>query len=202
MSIAKIAAACSSGLDLAVPGAYIRPVPDDWIRQWGDPALREIAAPVRSFDDLLAARVGRMKRQLADAQGAGLAATQIGHMRRLFVFRAWPEDQIDVLVNPEVVSSSSERAIFIEGCLSYQEITVEVERPLSVVVRAQRIDGSSRLLEASGHEASLLQHEIDHLDGILTLDRASRPERRRAIRALLEARAPRLSSGPPELRAA
>ena len=159
-------------------------MPDEWIRQWGDPALRETAAPVSSFDDLLAARVRRMKQQLDDAQGAGLAATQVGFMRRMFVFRAWPEDAIDVLVNPVVVESSAERATFLEGCLSYRSITVAVERPLSVLISAQRLDGTTRLVEASGHEASLLQHEIDHLDGILTLDRASLAERRRALSLL------------------
>lgn len=164
-------------------------MPDDWIRQWGDPALREVALPVSTFDDLLAARIRRMKRKLNDAQGAGLAATQVGFMRRLFVFRAWPEDEIDVLVNPVVVSASSEHARFLEGCLSYQSITVEVERPLSVVVEAQTEDGSPRRIEASGHEASLLQHEIDHLDGILTLDRAALGERRRAIELLHAGRA-------------
>jgi peptide deformylase len=164
-------------------------MPDEWIRQWGDPALRAIAAPVTSFDDLLAARVRRMKQQLDDAEGAGLAATQVGFMRRLFVFRAWPEDEIDVLVNPVVEASSSEWVTFLEGCLSYQSITVAVERPLSVVVGAQTLDGTPRQLEASGHEASLLQHEIDHLDGILTLDRASLSERRRAIGLLRDERA-------------
>jgi peptide deformylase len=160
-------------------------VPDDWIRQWGDPSLREVAEPVTSFDDLLAARVGRMKRRLHDAHGAGLAATQVGHMRRLFVFRYWPEEEIDVLINPVVVSSSRERATFLEGCLSYQAVTVAVERPLSVVLRAQGLDGAPRTLKATGAEASLLQHEIDHLDGILTLDRASLHERRRVIEQLL-----------------
>ena len=145
-----------------------------------------------------------MKRSLEDAQGAGLAATQVGFMRRLFVFRFWPEDEIDVLINPVVVSSSSERATFMEGCLSYQSMTVAVERPLEVVVEAQALDGSARMIEAGGHEASLLQHEIDHLDGVLTLDRADLPERRRAIELLMagrsEAHAGRLSSGPLEAR--
>jgi peptide deformylase len=129
-----------------------------------------------------------MKRRLADAEGAGLAATQVGFLRRVFVFRATVEEEIDVLVNPVVAAASSERATFLEGCLSYQAVAVEVTRPVAVRVSALTLDGASRTLEVEGHPASLIQHEIDHLDGILTLDRAEPAERRRVLGALLELR--------------
>ncbi len=161
-------------------------MPDDWIRQWGDPILREATAPVTLLDDVLRAQVLRMKRRLTAAQGAGLAGPQVGFMRRLFVFRASLDDEIGVLINPQVQAASAERETFVEGCLSYQSIVVAVERPVAVRVQAQSLDGSSLTLDVEGYEASLLQHEIDHLDGILTLDRAKPLERRRAINALLD----------------
>jgi peptide deformylase len=160
-------------------------VPDEWIRQWGDPALRQIAQPVAAVDDILRAQVARMRRRLEAAGGAGLAATQVGLLRRLFVFRTAPDEPVDVLVNPRVVWSSPERETFQEGCLSFESIVVAVTRPAAVTVEGSDLDGRERRLEAEGFEASLLQHEIDHLDGILTLDRAAPHERRRAIAALL-----------------
>ena len=107
-------------------------------------------------------------------------------MRRLFAFRVSLDAQIEVLVNPIVSAASSERTVFVEGCLSYQSVVVPVERPVAVRVEAQTLSGKSRLVEVEGYEASLLQHEIDHLDGILTIDRAEPVERRRAIGALME----------------
>jgi peptide deformylase len=160
-------------------------VPDEWIRQWGDPALRQVARPVVAVDDILRAQVARMRRRLEAVGGAGLAATQVGLMRRLFVFRADPDVPADVLVNPRVVSSSAELETFHEGCLSFSAIVVAVTRPAAVVVEGSDLDGRARRLEVEGFEASLLQHEIDHLDGILTLDRAAPAERRRAVAALL-----------------
>jgi peptide deformylase len=160
-------------------------MPDEWIRQWGDPTLRQTAAAVESFDELLEARARRLAAQLRAAEGAGLAATQVGFMRRLFAYRLDVEDEIEVLVNPTVVSASRERATFIEGCLSYRSILLAVERPLAVHVEAWTTAGRRRMIEAEGPLASLLQHEIDHLDGILTLDRAQPAERRRAIVQLM-----------------
>ena len=169
-----------------VRSAYIALVPDEWIRQWGDPVLHEVAAPVRGLDDVLRAQVERMKRRLDDAEGAGLAGTQVGFLRRVFVFRASVEEEIEALVNPEVLSASSERAAFVEGCLSYQSVAVIVERPAAVRVQAQTLEGRSLVLDVDGYRASLLQHEIDHLDGVLTLDRADPAERRRAMGILLD----------------
>jgi peptide deformylase len=160
-------------------------VPDDWIRQWGDPALREVAAPILRMDDILRAQLDRLRRHLEDVGGAGLAATQVGLMRRAFAFRLDPEDDVDVLVNPRVVARSDAPATFLEGCLSLDAMIVAVQRPVAVRVEAEGLDGRARRLDVEGFGASLLQHEIDHLDGILTLDRAEPDERRRAIGALL-----------------
>jgi peptide deformylase len=160
-------------------------MPDAWIRQWGDPQLHERARIVEVFDDLLREQARRMRERLTEADGAGLAATQVGLLRRLFVFRLTPEHDIDVLVNPRIVSASVERTTFVEGCLSFNTVAVAVERPAAVRIAAQDLDGRPRELEGDGFAASLLQHEIDHLDGILTLDRAGRAERHRAITDLL-----------------
>jgi peptide deformylase len=163
-------------------------MPDEWIRQWGDPTLRELAAPVARVDDLLRRQIERMRRALVAADGAGLAATQVGLLRRLFVYRVEHDGPVEVLVNPRVVACSEETELFAEGCLSFLAVTVAVERPSAVRVIGEDLDGHAVTLEAEGFEASLLQHEIDHLDGILTLDRAEPHERRRAIAALLAAR--------------
>jgi peptide deformylase len=168
----------------------MRRMPDDWIRQWGDPTLRAVAAPVAAFDELLAMQVRRMRATLLAADGAGLAATQVGSQRRVFVFRFTPDDPIDAIVNPEVVAASDARATFVEGCLSFMAVTVAVARPEAVRVRGFGLDGRERVVEAEGPDASLLQHEIDHLDGVLTLDRATPRERRRAIAVLLGEAAP------------
>jgi peptide deformylase len=160
-------------------------MPDAWIRQWGDPQLHERARPVEVFDALLRAQARRMRDRLAEAGGAGLAATQVGLLRRLFVFRVDPDDDIDVLVNPRIVSASAEQVTFVEGCLSFNTVAVAVDRPATVRIVAQDLDGRSRELAGEGFAASLWQHEIDHLDGILTLDRAGRAERHRAITDLL-----------------
>jgi peptide deformylase len=161
-------------------------VPDEWIRQWGDPTLRAVAAPVAVLDDLLAMRVRRMQAALVAADGAGLAATQVGCLRRVFVFRFTPEDPVDAIVNPQIVAASGAQATFVEGCLSFMAVIVAVARPEAVRVRGVGLDGRDRVIEAEGPDASLLQHEIDHLDGVLTLDRATPQERRRAIAVLLE----------------
>jgi peptide deformylase len=161
-------------------------VPDDWIRQWGDPALREVAAPVAAADDLLRRRVQRMADRLLQADGAGLAATQVGFLRRLFVFRETRDSPVGVLVNPYVVAASGEEGMFEEGCLSFMAVTVAVRRPVAVRVEAFDLEGRALTIEAEGGLASLMQHEIDHLDGILTLDRAEPEERRRAIAVLRE----------------
>lgn len=160
-------------------------MPDDYILQWGSPALYEEAPLVKVFDDLLRAQATRLRRALQAANGAGLAATQVGSLRRMFAFRVSPEDEIDVLVNPRVVWRSKDLELFTEGCLSFNSVLVAVRRPSAVRVVGYDLDGNEREFECEDFGASLMQHEIDHLDGILTLHRAEPTERYRAITALL-----------------
>ncbi len=160
-------------------------MPDDFIRQWGDPALYERAEPIAIFDDLLRARAARLCRTLEQADGAGLAATQVGWLRRLFAFRLSREQTADVLINPRVVWRSEQVETFVEGCLSFNAVAVAVRRPFAVRVGGFDVYGNPVELECEDFSASLVQHEIDHLDGILTLRRADPAERHRAIAELL-----------------
>ena len=160
-------------------------MPDEFIRQWGDPTLYEPADPVMVFDDLLRARAARLCRTLELADGAGLAATQVGWLRRLFAFRLSREHASEVLVNPRVVWRSDELETFLEGCLSFNTVAVPVQRPSAVRVTGFDVYGNPMELQCEDFSASLMQHEIDHLDGILTLHRADRTARQRAIAALL-----------------
>ena len=160
-------------------------MPDDQILQWGSPALYERAHAVEVFDDLLRVQAGRLMRTLETSEGAGLAATQVGSLRRMFAFRLSPEHPVEVLVNPRIVSRSDELSLFIEGCLSFNSVAVAVQRPHAVRVTGFDLDGNVRELACEGFAASLMQHEIDHLDGILTLQRAKPAERYRAITELL-----------------
>jgi peptide deformylase len=122
-----------------------------------------------------------------DALGVGLAAPQIGLSQRLLVYRVGQDAPMIALVNPELEWSSGEQEEFEEGCLSIPGVAVDVERPVHVRVRAQDEGGAERLVEASGLEARVIQHEIDHLNGILILDRTSKDQRKEAMRALREA---------------
>ena len=160
-------------------------MPDDYILQWGSPALYEKAPAVQHFDDLLRAQATRLGRRLEAAGGAGLAATQVGSLRRMFAFRLSQASAIDVLVNPQIVWRSEHRELFVEGCLSFNSVAVAVRRPFAVRVVGCDVYGNPRELECEGFGASLMQHEIDHLDGVLTLQRAEPAERHRAITALL-----------------
>jgi peptide deformylase len=180
----------------AIPvAAYPQPMPDDWIRQLGDPVLRLPAKSVTQPDEVLIAQLRRMARTLEEADGAGLAATQVGILRRAFVYRLTPAHPVQALIEPTILAASGERAEFLEGCLSFNAVAVRVSRPLAVRVGARDLEGRELTIEAEGIEASLLQHEIDHLDGVLTLDRAEPAERRRALSALSAAEwAPRLSA--------
>jgi peptide deformylase len=157
------------------------------IRLWGDPALRSRAVPVAGFDAALAAEIAHQAQILFDAAGAGLAAPQIGRLRRIVVYRL-AEDPDEpffrTLVNPEIVAASPEREEFEEGCLSMPGIYATVERAAAVTVRALDATGEPFEIDAAGRHASVLQHEIDHLDGILIPDRLARPERRRYLAEL------------------
>jgi peptide deformylase len=158
-----------------------------FIRRLGDPVLKSRATPVDRFDDNLRRQVSRMAGIMGDAFGVGLAAPQLGISQRLLVYRVGPDAPVIALANPEVEWVSGDQEILDEGCLSIPRITVDVERPVHVRVRALDEDGDTRLVEASGLEARVIQHEIDHLDGVLILDRTTRDERKRALRELREA---------------
>jgi peptide deformylase len=156
------------------------------VRKHGDPALRSRALPIERFDEALRDEIRRMGGLMNDALGIGLAATQIGVMHRVLVYRVEAEGEIAALVNPVLEWSGDERETMEEGCLSLPGVLVEVERPIHVRVRAQDERGDAILVEASGLEARVIQHEMDHLDGVLILDRTSREQRKEAMRTLRE----------------
>jgi peptide deformylase len=158
-----------------------------FIRRLGDPVLKSSATPVDRFDDSLRKQVSRMAGIMGDAFGVGLAAPQLGISQRLLVYRVGPDAPVVALANPELEWASRDEEILDEGCLSIPGITVDVERPVFVRVRALDEEGETRLVEASGLEARVIQHEMDHLDGVLILDRTTRDERKRALRELREA---------------
>jgi len=160
------------------------------VRKFGDPALRASALAVERFDDSLRSEVERMGELMHDALGIGLAATQVGVLHRVLVYRAYPDDPLVALVNPIVEWTSEERESAEEGCLSLPGVHVEVERPARVRVSASDADGEPLQIEAEGLRARVIQHEIDHLDGVLILDRIPRQARKEAMRAMREAGAP------------
>jgi peptide deformylase len=152
--------------------------------KFGDPVLKSKASPVSEFGPELRAEVERMIVIMRGALGVGLAATQVGVLRRLLVFQAGPDSEPTALVNPEVEWLSDEVVIAEEGCLSLPRVSMDVERPLHARFRGFDVDGEPVRLEASGLEARVLQHELDHLDGVLILDRTPRAQRKGALRAL------------------
>jgi peptide deformylase len=158
-----------------------------FVRKYGDPVLRSRAREVEAFDDGLVEEVRRMGQIMHDAYGIGLAATQLGVMHRVLVYRVEGDAPVAALVNPRLEWSSDDTEPLDEGCLSLPGVLVEVERPIHVRVAAQDERGEDIVIEASGLEARVIQHEMDHLDGVLILDRTSRDERKRAMRTLREA---------------
>jgi peptide deformylase len=160
------------------------------VRKFGDPVLRAEALPVERFDDALKAEIERMGELMHDALGVGLAATQLGVLHRVLVYRAYADDPLRALVNPVLEWQSEELEATEEGCLSLPGVHVEVERPVQVRVRAQDETGQELEIEAEGLEARVIQHEIDHLNGVLILDRISREARKEAMRAMREAQEP------------
>jgi peptide deformylase len=158
----------------------------DQVVKFGDPVLRSAASPLTEFDDRLAEDAERMIELMRDAIGVGLAATQLGTLRRILVFQVGSEAEPTVLVNPEIEWRSDELVTAEEGCLSLPGVVVDVERPLYVRARAQDVRGETLTIEASGLEARVIQHEVDHLDGVLMLDRTQKEQRRGALRALRE----------------
>jgi peptide deformylase len=156
------------------------------VRTFGDPVLRSKARPVEVFDEELRAEIARMGGLMEDALGIGLAATQLGALRRVLVYRVEHASPVNVLVNPELEWAGKDEEWMQEGCLSLPGVTVEVERPIHVRVRAQDGRGEPLVVEASGLEARVIQHEMDHLDGVLILDRTPRDQRKEAMRILRE----------------
>ena len=154
--------------------------------KFGDPVLKSKASPVSRFGPELHSEVERMIEIMRDGLGIGLAATQLGVLRRLLVFQAGPDGAPSALVNPEIEWLSEETVVSEEGCLSLPRISVDVERPLYARFSGRDVEGAPVTLEAAGLEARVLQHEIDHLDGVLILDRTTRDQRRGALRALRE----------------
>jgi peptide deformylase len=154
------------------------------VRRFGDPVLRAEARAVEVFDDRLRDEVARMGALMHDSLGIGLAATQVGILHRVLVYRVEHESPVNALVNPVIEWRGGEQETMEEGCLSLPGVHVDVERAVYVRVRAQDAAGEPILVEASGLEARVIQHEIDHLDGVLILDRASRDQRKEAMRAL------------------
>jgi peptide deformylase len=156
------------------------------VRKFGDPVLRAEARPVEVFDERLLDEVARMGALMHDSLGIGLAATQVGVLHRVLVYRVEHDSPVNALVNPVLEWSGKEKEVLEEGCLSLPGVNVDVERPIHVRVRAQDATGAPILVEASGLEARVIQHEMDHLDGVLILDRTSRDQRKEAMRILRE----------------
>jgi peptide deformylase len=157
------------------------------VRKLGDPVLRATALPVERFDDALRLEIKRMGELMHDALGVGLAATQLGVLHRVLVYRAFPEDPLTAIVNPVIEWRSDELEAAEEGCLSLPGVHVEVERAARVRVRGRDGHGEELEVETEGLPARVIQHEVDHLDGILILDRISREARKEAMRAMREA---------------
>lgn len=156
------------------------------IRQWGDPVLRSETRPIEEFDDELEREAQRMIRLMDAAFGIGLAAPQVGKSHRLLVYRVGSQRPV-VLANPRIEYFSEDAETAEEGCLSLAGVQVDVDRPIHVTVVGQDVNGDPIRVEASGLEARVIQHEVDHLDGVLIIDRASKDQRRAALRALREA---------------
>jgi peptide deformylase len=156
------------------------------VRQYPDPILRMRAKEVEEFDDALAALVERMERLMTEARGVGLAAPQLGILRRVLIYQRGEEEPVVALVNPSVVESSDETDVDQEGCLSLAgaSVVIDVERPSRVIVEASSPGGAPVRLEAEALEARVIQHEIDHLDGVLIIDRTTPEQRRTALAQL------------------
>jgi peptide deformylase len=149
------------------------------IRQYGDPVLRMRADEVTEFDDELRKVSERMTALMHDAEGVGLAATQVGILRRFFVCTLDGEDRL--FVNPVVTPIGDDTESDAEGCLSLGSVRVPIDRFVKVKLEAQDVDGAPVALELEGYPARVVQHEVDHLDGKLMLDRTDAEARREAL---------------------
>jgi peptide deformylase len=153
------------------------------IRQYGDPVLRMKAEEVAEVDDDVRRLIERMTMLMEDAQGVGLAGTQVGVLRRLFVF-VNGEDGPQAVVNPRIVERSEETEADEEGCLSLQGVKVPVERSVHVVLEGIDARGEPVRYDLEGYEARVVLHEADHLDGVLIIDRTDDEHRKEALGVL------------------
>jgi peptide deformylase len=159
------------------------------IRQYPDPVLRLQAREVDNFDGDLQQLVERMTRLMMDARGVGLAANQVGVLRRVFILQAEEDEEPQALVNPTIVERSDELELEDEGCLSLQGVVVPVERSVRIRLEALDAAGDPIELELEGLAARVAQHEVDHLDGVLIVDRTTEEGRRDALGVLRQAAA-------------
>lgn len=157
------------------------------IRQYPDPVLRMRAREVEVFDEALAQQAARMIALMHDAAGVGLAANQVGSLQRMFTIELGEDAPAQAIINPRITPLGDELESDDEGCLSLPGVLVPVERSVSVRLEGQSVDGSELSLELDGLPARAVQHEVDHLDGVLTFDRTT-PEARREALALLRPR--------------
>jgi peptide deformylase len=152
------------------------------VRQYGDPVLRMRAGEVTEVDGELRELAERMLGVMHDAPGVGLAATQVGIVRRFFVCTIGDEDLL--VVNPSITKASQETEVEHEGCLSLGDVRVPVERPVGVTLAFVDADGVEQSRALEGLDARVVQHELDHLDGTLIIDRTDPESRREALRRL------------------
>ena len=153
-----------------------------------DPVLRRVAEPVIEVTDGIRTLLDDMAETMYDAPGIGLAAPQINISERLIVMDCGPDDapELHKMINPEIVARSDELSVLEEGCLSIPDQTAEVERPATVDVRYTDIDGTEQMLRCEGLLAACVQHEIDHLNGVLFIDHISRLKRDMIVRRVLK----------------
>jgi len=151
------------------------------VRVYGDPVLKQVAQPVDQVDGSLVRLVDDMVETMYDAEGAGLAATQVGIQKRLFVYDVGEGPQ--VVVNPTIAESSGEW-YHDEGCLSIPDLRLGIVRPAAVLLRGYDLDGQEVAIEADDFLGRVFQHEIDHLDGVLMLERLEDDMRKQALRVL------------------
>ena len=154
------------------------------IRQYPDVVLRMRARVVERFDDDLTRLAERMANLMHDARGVGLAATQVGVLQRLFVFQPADSEDVITFVNPEITARTHEVEIADEGCLSLQGVLVPVERAVGVTIEGRDVHGEPLRLELEEIDARVVQHELDHLDGVLMLERTDDESRREALATL------------------
>jgi len=155
------------------------------IRTLPDAILRQVSVPVGAVDDAVRRLMDDMLETMYAAPGVGLAAAQVGVARRIIVLDVSEKDEERrplCIVNPEILSRGSEMRVHEEGCLSIPEVKIEIERPASVTVRYLDRDGKVQMLAAEGLLATVIQHEIDHLDGRLIIDFLSPLKRQMIVR--------------------